>query len=592
MYKKLLSTFFVLICIMITGGSITFYAYNYQLHKQFAKRGLEQLAEDVARQVDAQMNLLDTLATDLATNKEFLDEVKKVYINEKDTIAQDKIKKILINNYINKYDVYRVTMFNDTGVLISTSSLNLSILEVKQKLKDSLWLKNYNILDGRKLIFLCDQDNWDQKNEEQLIALIKPIKLENKILGYLEITQKAELLYKVMLKKWDNEFVKTILLDGENKIFWTTKEKQIDQKSMESAIKTLNWYYSKTIEEENFIMAISNSQFNDWKTVLLIEKSDLHRSLKGIRRSIILAGIVLFGILSVFIWLSLKVITKPLEEMVKKLENFTLTPLTTFNESSEYHEIKVIQNALENMRMRLNYSLQKEKDLENMQIKVTFDLLQSQIGPHFLFNTLGSIANLCEEKENERAAQACYCLADLLRYSSNYKEMIVTLEEEMANVKDYFALMQERYRQRLNYLIEIEDNYKNIMLPRLTLQPLIENSIKYSLAQQESVEIKIIITRLNKAVIIVIEDDGPGLEKNTILEINNKYKEILSKGELSEVKENIKFGKMGLLGTLVRLNLYYGKNFKYKLDSNALSGTLIQLWILEEEENVYCNDCR
>jgi sensor histidine kinase YesM len=577
---------------MITGGSITFYAYNYQLHKQFAKRGLEQLAEDVARQVDAQMNLLDTLATDLATNKEFLDEVKKVYINEKDTIAQDKIKKILINNYINKYDVYRVTMFNDTGVLISTSSLNLSILEVKQKLKDSLWLKNYNILDGRKLIFLCDQDNWDQKNEEQLIALIKPIKLENKILGYLEITQKAELLYKVMLKKWDNEFVKTILLDGENKIFWTTKEKQIDQKSMESAIKTLNWYYSKTIEEENFIMAISNSQFNDWKTVLLIEKSDLHRSLKGIRRSIILAGIVLFGILSVFIWLSLKVITKPLEEMVKKLENFTLTPLTTFNESSEYHEIKVIQNALENMRMRLNYSLQKEKDLENMQIKVTFDLLQSQIGPHFLFNTLGSIANLCEEKENERAAQACYCLADLLRYSSNYKEMIVTLEEEMANVKDYFALMQERYRQRLNYLIEIEDNYKNIMLPRLTLQPLIENSIKYSLAQQESVEIKIIITRLNKAVIIVIEDDGPGLEKNTILEINNKYKEILSKGELSEVKENIKFGKMGLLGTLVRLNLYYGKNFKYKLDSNALSGTLIQLWILEEEENVYCNDCR
>lgn len=592
MYKKLLSTFFVMTCLMICAGSVFFYYYNYYIHKQYARTSVEQLAQDISSQVDLQIRLLDTLAIDIASNTVFLEAASRLETNSQDLEAEETIRKLLIANYINKYDVYRISMFNESGNLISTSPVNVERSEVTQKIVGAKWYRDTHILSGRKLILPPHEDQWNMGIGQEVISLLRPLKVDEHIIGYIEVQQKAEVIYKMMVKKWNNEFVKTIVLDGDNHIFYQTQEKNIEQERIDRIIENLNWYYYKTIEAEKMIISSANSKFNDWKTIVLLEKTDIHKGLRGIRNTIGIAGVTITGALGILIWICLRAITKPLGEMVKKLEHFSLNTIESFEEVPIYHEIEVVHHALGDMRDRLNQSIKKEKELELLQTKATFEALQAQIGPHFLFNTLGSIANMCEEGENEKAADSCYSLSELLRYSANYKQTIVSLREEEDNLRSYLSLMQGRYRQRLKCEMQIEEASLTLSMPRLTLQPLVENAIKYSLMEHETVCVGVYGRCVSDHVVITIKDNGCGIEQEKIQSICADYEEFVQNQDMLEAKDDIRFGRMGLLGTLIRLYLYYGKQFQYEITNNREGGMCIELTIIRGERDVSSDDCR
>ena len=592
MYKKLVSTFFVMTCLMICVGSLFFYYYNYYIHKQYARTSIGQLAQDISSQIDLQIRLLDTLAIDIATNSTFLEALSKLEAHPEELEAEDTIRKLLIANYINKYDVYRISMFNERGNLISTSPVDIEGAEVTHKIVEAKWYTDTHILNGRKIILPPHQDPWNVGIGQEVISLLRPLKVGEQVVGYIEVQQKAEVIYKMMRKKWNNEFVTTIVLDGDNHIFYQTKEKIVESERITRIIENLNWYYYKTIEAESMIVSSANSKFNDWKTIVLLEQSDIHNGLKGIRNTIGIAGIGITGALGMLIWICLRAITRPLGEMVKKLEHFSLNTIEGFEETHAYHEIKVVHNALEEMRDRLNQSIKKEKELELLQTKATFEALQAQIGPHFLFNTLGSIANMCEEGENEKAADACYSLSELLRYSANYKQTVVTLREEEDNLRSYLSLMQGRYRQRLRYEMQIDEACLALAIPRLTLQPLVENAIKYSLMEHETVYVGIYGNWYSDRIVLRIKDNGCGIELEKIQSIYDGYQEFVQNEDMLEAKDDIMFGRMGLLGTLIRLYLYHGKQFKYEITNNREGGMCIELTIIRGERDVSSDDCR
>ena len=132
-------------------------------------------------------------------------------------------------------------------------------------------------------------------------------------------------------------------------------------------------------------------------------------------------------------------------------------------------ESKILENAFNNMKSRLRYAIEKEKKMTEVQTKTLFSILQSEISPHFLYNTLGSIANMCETGKNEEAADACYSLTEIMRYSSNFAVSEVTLHEEIQNLRSYFSIMKSRYRQRFEYEMEIDEDILDFMIPKLTL---------------------------------------------------------------------------------------------------------------------------
>lgn len=190
---------------------------------------------------------------------------------------------------------------------------------------------------------------------------------------------------------------------------------------------------------------------------------------------------------------------------------------------------------------------------------------------------------MCETGKNEEAADACYSLTEIMRYASKFSVSEVTLHEEIQNLKSYFSIMKSRYRQRFEYEMEIDEDALDFMIPKLTLQPLVENGIKYSLLEKEVVFVKVFLVRFNGDIIIEIKDNGIGISKEDAEKVRDRIERFENDNGSKEITENIQIGGMGLSGTLIRLSIYFGNRFSYELlRNNDEGGTTIVLKIQED----------
>jgi two-component system sensor histidine kinase YesM len=184
---------------------------------------------------------------------------------------------------------------------------------------------------------------------------------------------------------------------------------------------------------------------------------------------------------------------------------------------------------------------------------------------------------LCEANENSEAAEACYSLTEILRYSSDYATTEVSVYDEIQNLISYINVMKSRYCERVEIEIETDDKAYPLILPKLTYQPIVENSIKYGLLDNELVKIRIVTKLVGNKLVIQVDDNGHEISKETKEAIEEKIQRLLNTEE--DISREVQFGGMGLGGTIVRLTIFFGDRFKYKIDGNDNGGTTIRFEI-------------
>ena len=148
---------------------------------------------------------------------------------------------------------------------------------------------------------------------------------------------------------------------------------------------------------------------------------------------------------------------------------------------------------------------------------------------------------------------SCYSLTEIMRYASKFSVSEVTLHEEIQNLKSYFSIMKSRYRQRFEYEMEIDEEALDFMIPKLTLQPLVENGIKYSLLEKEVVFVKVFLVRFNGDIIIEIKDNGIGISEEDAEKVRDRIKRFENDNSSKEITENIQIGGMGLSLSLIHI---------------------------------------
>lgn len=208
----------------------------------------------------------------------------------------------------------------------------------------------------------------------------------------------------------------------------------------------------------------------------------------------------------------------------------------------------------------------KEKLLE----KAKFKALQAQINPHFLFNTLNTIMSLCRT-EPLKARDVLFNLSIYLRRNMEIENDLVPIEKELEHVKSFVNIQKARFGDKININYKIDDNC-SILIPPLTIQPLVENSIKHGLLKKEDGgTVDVIIKHFKRGYIIIVKDDGYGMDETCIKNafINNNCKE-----------------KIGLNNVNKRLVSYYGDESKLNIKSKLGHGTIIEFYIPNKENQI------
>ncbi|GKX27599.1 hypothetical protein SH1V18_00790 [Vallitalea longa] len=305
--------------------------------------------------------------------------------------------------------------------------------------------------------------------------------------------------------------------------------------------------------------------------VSIVKSSRLYSSLK----KYILFAVVIFLIVNIIlIVLTYKIairITTPLKNICSQIENIDLRQRSSYQYNliqTDIHEIDILNTTINNMQKKLVDSLDKIVSLESFEVQSKMLALQSQMQPHFLYNTLMTISALAENNENDKVSRVCFALTHMLRYISSNNTNSVTIADEMQYVDKYMDIMEERFEDIcIDWNISLD--MIDILVPKLIIQPLVENSLKYN----EKCNIRIDGFVTDDIWTIRVIDDGIGFSDGTIDNIMMRCEKV-SKNYKSY---SLQIDGMGILNIYIRLKLLYEDNMSFNIGNIKNGGCFVEI---------------
>lgn len=266
-------------------------------------------------------------------------------------------------------------------------------------------------------------------------------------------------------------------------------------------------------------------------------------------------------------------ITEPITEILHNVKAVGKGNFHMKSVEADSLEIQELDAGTRKMAERIQVLLENVKKDQEMQHLTELQLLQAQVNPHFLYNTLDTIVWLIEGGQDQDALNMITSLSVFFRTSLSKGNDIITLEEEESHTLSYLEIQQFRYRDILEFEINIPRSLKKILVPKLTLQPLAENALYHGIKNKRG-KGKILIEGidLGEDLILRVTDTGQGMT-----------------GErLGEVQNAIRTGKragFGLAAVSERIRLYYGPGYGLKISSKEGSGTVMEIYLGKKIKN-------
>lgn len=265
-------------------------------------------------------------------------------------------------------------------------------------------------------------------------------------------------------------------------------------------------------------------------------------------------------------------ITEPVYRLCENVREVGKGNFDISSVGSRDYEIAQLDRGIEHMAQRICGLLEHVKEEEKLQHMTQLQLLQAQINPHFLYNTLDAIVWMVEADMRDDAIKMLSNLSVFFRTALSKGEDVITLEEEIRHTRSYLDIQQVRYRDILQFSIDLPEELKSFRIPKLTLQPLVENALYHGVKEKRGIGHIVISCREEpEAICICVEDDGIGMDRT----------------QLQRTRDGIcrrDQGGFGLSAVQGRIVLYCGDNYGIKLFSDYQKGTRAEIRISKNIE--------
>lgn len=251
-----------------------------------------------------------------------------------------------------------------------------------------------------------------------------------------------------------------------------------------------------------------------------------------------------------------------LVEMFKNVEEGILEYKYAQNTTIEFQTITEVYNK---MITDITFLIEKNKQEEKEKVISELKHLELQFNPHFLYNTLENIKFMVKF-DADLAQKMIVSLSEILRYSISQPVSFVSIKEDFNYIQSFLSILKMRFTNKLTFSIEIFEGIENALIPKLIIQPVIENAVKYGFDDNGNLNLTIVICKQNEHISIVVCDKGNGIDEQEL----RKIQTILS----SSHNESI---HIGLYNIHRRIQLLYGENFGVSIESKKKWGTRVQI---------------
>lgn len=261
-------------------------------------------------------------------------------------------------------------------------------------------------------------------------------------------------------------------------------------------------------------------------------------------------------------------ITNPIQELEKSVNAIEEGELDTEVYSGGSYEIRHLGRSIGDMARRIRELMQDIVTEHESKRKNEFDILQSQINPHFLYNTLDIIVWMIENEQKEEAVRVVTALARFFRISLSKGKSIIPVSDELEHVRNYLTIQQMRFKNKFTYVIEAGEDVMNLASLKLMLQPLVENAIYHGMEFMDGDgEIQIKVYREGEELRFLVRDNGLGMTQQQVENLLSEKKHVSSK----------RGSGIGVRNVNERIRLYFGEDYGLSIESEPDEGTVISI---------------
>lgn len=398
-------------------------------------------------------------------------------------------------------------------------------------------------------------------------------------LGYLAINFRKTLLFSDIELLASETFETTFIVNENNELIYQIGDIPIDSIPIQSLNDDGDNDYVEYEGETYSILSSTLPSYERWKIITLFDRGIINIETSRLNQFIYIVLAVALLIMLFISWFISQKITNPIRVMVASMKEFEdgnwPEPLVT-NSEDEIKELIYGYNGMLTSFIKLTDDMiarhQENKMIEIDLIKTQIGLLEAQINPHFIHNTLNSMNYLALKEGNLELSSIIESFNKLLRMSMAIDVSFVTVTQEIENIKDYAKIQSVRFEDSFTIDYHIDPDASIGKIPKLILQPIVENSITHGILPMSEVgHITITIHKEADSLNIIVSDDGIGIKEDEL----KKLVKLDSKAFASK--------HIGVQNVIDRIKLYYGETISFTIDSVVDEGTTISFRIPYED---------
>ncbi len=328
--------------------------------------------------------------------------------------------------------------------------------------------------------------------------------------------------------------------------------------------------------DDTVIYSITSVEGSDWRVVGVSYVDELvNRNVSEmLRLSMVLATVVLGAVLLIS-WLLSKLLSRPLRGLAAAMESFERdADHFSYRPVGGTREVQELSHSFDHMVLRIQQLMSTVREEEINLRKTELKALQAQINPHFLYNTLDSIAWMCEQGRTADAVKMVHALARLFRISISKGHELIPIAKEIEHAESYLQIQKYRYKNQFTYTFDVDPHCLDYYCNKITLQPIIENAINHGLdLLVDKGTIQVQVCQDGEDIVFYVRDNGVGMSQEQL-------RSILYRGPKDRTG-------IGIKNVNDRLKIYFGKQYGLHITSELDVGTCVEIRMPKLQEGEY-----
>jgi two-component system sensor histidine kinase YesM len=538
--------------------NFAFKAYDELVYQQSSK------ALDISSlSMESEFKKISVLSYNVVTDsaiQEYLWDIRNADTEYVSYISYTKIRQRLVDlgaldKYVLSLQLYDV---NDTEYTVGARPVTLNEERLERLRTEAIKFKG-------GISWTSPDENDHVLTAVRHIRRYQDLSLDG--LGVVAIRIDVNRLFSDYVNGIDHEESSFIIVKGDNEVVYPDKL-DLDLKTLSDMKDQRSRYRIVRSNDKAYFLTFRQSALTDWTYYTVTPYDNIFYSTINAKKMALIIYLALFLIASIVALQLSKRITDPLEKLTHRMRRVQLGNFDYEEDGKAtlgMDEVGQIQRHFRMMLQRINELIQ-ENYVKQLMIKDTqFKALQAQINPHFLYNTLESINWMAKMSKQERISRMVESLGFLLRLSINEKEVVITLQRELEILQHYLIIQKLRFEERLNFSLQVPAHLNSCDVPKLSVQPIIENAIHYALEPKiEPCTIVVSAQIQDNCLFISIADNGPGMSES--------FLEKLKTGEVKPQGTGL-----GLSNIRDRIKMLYGEEYGIKIESDRGFGTIVTL---------------